>query len=380
MMSDKCVAFVGDVQLKLDRHMPTSIGFGIFGWGNIAPFHAKALAALPNVRLAAVATKPEKFAAVRAEVGPDVALFGSLDELLASPNVDVVNICTPSGNHLEPTVAAAKAGKHVVVEKPLEVTLARCDRTIAACRSAGVSLCTIFPTRFADATVALKSAIDAGRFGNIALADTSVKWWRPQSYYDSGGWRGTWKLDGGGALMNQAIHQVDLIQYLLGPVTEVAAFCSLATHARIEVEDTAVAILRFANGAVGTITAATSAFPGLLKTVAVHGDGGSAVIEQDHALLWKFATETPDDDAVRARLAKSETTGGAADPKAIAFENHRRQLADFVAAIRDGRPPLVDGSEGRKAVEIILAIYRSQATGQIVRLPLAEDPEYPKYR
>ncbi|MGL5094468.1 MAG: Gfo/Idh/MocA family protein, partial [Planctomycetia bacterium] len=194
-------------------------------------------------------------------------------------------------------------------------------------------------------------------------------------YYDDGAWRGTWNLDGGGALMNQAIHNVDLIQSLMGPVAEVAAFTSRLAHERIEVEDTAVAALRFANGALGTITATTSVYPGLLKTMAVHGDKGSVVIEQDRILRWEFAEPDPRDDEIRTTYAKtSATTGGASDPKAISYHGHARQLADFVAAVRTNTQPRVTGSEGRKAVEIILAIYESQTTGRTVKLPLAQDP------
>ena len=188
--------------------MPT--GFAVVGCGMIAEFHAKAVAEIPNARLVGGYSSrfesAEKFAAAHG-----CKAYRALDELLADPDVHVVNICTPSGAHLEPAVAAAKAGKHVVVEKPLEITLERCDAIIDACEQAGVRLITIFPSRFSGANLALKKAIDAGRFGRLTLGDTYVKWWRTQQYYDGGGWRGTWALDGGGAYMNQAIHNVDLL-------------------------------------------------------------------------------------------------------------------------------------------------------------------------
>ncbi|MGL4462325.1 MAG: Gfo/Idh/MocA family protein, partial [Planctomycetia bacterium] len=347
------------------------LGFAIVGCGVIAPFHARAVGDLPNAALKAVHTgKPDKAKKMLDDLGPafaNVSIHTDLSELLARPDVHVVNICTPSGAHLDPALAAAAAGKHVVVEKPLEITLRRCDQILDACRAAGVQLCTIFPSRFGDANQELKTAIDAGRFGKLTLGDTTVKWWRPQSYYDDGAWRGTWNLDGGGALMNQAIHNVDLIQSLLGPVAEVAAFTSRLAHERIEVEDTAVAAVRFANGALGTITATTSVYPGLLKTIAIHGDKGSVVIEQDQILRWEFAEPDPRDDEIRTKYAKtSATTGGASDPKAISYQGHARQLADFVAAVRTNTQPRVTGSEGRKAVEIILAIYESQTTGRTV--------------
>jgi predicted dehydrogenase len=240
---------------------------------------------------------------------------------------------------------------------------------------------TIFPSRFSDPNIELRRAIQAGRFGKITLADTTVKWWRPQSYYDSGGWRGTWQLDGGGALMNQAIHNVDLLYHLMGPVTHVAAFTALLAHTRIEVEDVAVANLRFKNGALGAITATTAAFPGLLKTIAIHGERGSVVIEQDTILKWEFEKATSQDARIREKHGvQTAQTGGAADPKAISHEGHARQLADFIKAIKTGGQPVVAGDEGRHAVEIIQAIYQSQATAKIVKLPLAKDPRPPKLR
>jgi predicted dehydrogenase len=270
---------------------------------------------------------------------------------------------------MEPAVAAAEAGKHVVVEKPLEVTLERCDRIIDACKRRGVQLCTIFPSRFGDANIALKTAVDGGRFGRLTLGETTCKWWRPQSYYDEGGWKGTKALDGGGALMNQAIHNVDLLQWMMGFPTHICGFTATLAHERIEVEDTAVACLRFGNGALGVIQATTSVHPGLPKTIAVHGDRGTAVIEQEDVLRWEFSPETADDKAVRERFAtKVGASGGSSNPAAISHQGHARQLADFVDAIRTGRPPLVDGREGRKAVEIILAIYRSTETGRVVEL------------
>src|SRR5205814_5731729 len=176
-----------------------------------------------------------------------------LGAVVKRADIDVVIVTTPSGAHLEPAAAAANAGKHVVVEKPLEITLDRCDRIIDACAKNKVQLCTIFPSRFGDANVALKNALTQGRFGRLTLGETTCKWWRPQSYYDEGGWKGTKALDGGGALMNQAIHNVDLLTWMMGSVSWVAGFTSALAHERIEVEDTAVACLRFANGALGVI-------------------------------------------------------------------------------------------------------------------------------
>jgi predicted dehydrogenase len=270
---------------------------------------------------------------------------------------------------MDSAVAAANAGKHVVVEKPLEINPERCDRIIDACDKNKVKLCTIFPSRFADANVELKKAVTAGRFGRLTLGETTCKWWRSQAYYDQGGWRGTWKLDGGGAMMNQAIHNVDLLQWMMGPVTHVSGFTGTLAHERIEVEDTAVACLRFASGAVGVIQATTSVHPGYPKTIAIHGDKGSAVIEQEDVLRWDFDPAGPEDAAVRQRFAqKVGASGGASDPSAISHEYHRRQLADFIQAIQQGRPPQVDGREGRKAVQIIVSVYEAAKTGRVVEI------------
>jgi len=261
----------------------------------------------------------------------------------------------------------------VVVEKPLEITLERCDRIIEACDRRPVKLCTIFPSRFGDANRALKKAVDSGRFGRLTLGETTCKWWRPQSYYDEGGWKGTKALDGGGALMNQAIHNIDLLSWMMGPVTHVTGFTATLAHERIEVEDTAVACLRFSNGALGVIQAATSVHPGFPKTIAVHGDRGSVVIEQDDILRWNFNPETDEDKKVLERFAqKTGASGGSSNPAAISHEGHARQLADFVKAIESGGKPLVDGREGRKAVEIIQSIYRSAETGRTVQLVSGE--------
>jgi UDP-N-acetyl-2-amino-2-deoxyglucuronate dehydrogenase len=356
--------------------MTTMLGFAIVGCGMIARFHAKALAEIPGTRIAALVSRSGASAtALLHEMNlPPCPVFGTIEEALTAPGVDCVIITTPSGAHAEPAIAAAKAGKHVVVEKPLEITGERCQRIIDACDEFHVKLCTIFPSRFGDANIAVKKAIDAGKFGRLTLGETSCKWWRSQAYYDDGGWKGTQALDGGGALMNQAIHNVDLLLWMMGDVATVSGFTATLAHERIEVEDTATAILRFKNGALGVIQATTSVHPGYPKTIAIHGDRGSAVIEQDDVLKWDF---TPPDDSWRAGSDsgragsvsdRSVKSGGAADPKAISHEGHRRQLADFVQAIRTNTAPQVDGREGKKAVELIRAIYESQATGRIVEL------------
>ncbi len=350
------------------------LGVGIVGCGMIARFHVRALNDIPGTRVVAVFDQIPASAAklqqenleqwnIRCDTAPD------LETMLKRKDVDIIIITTPSGSHMEPAVAAANAGKHVVVEKPMEITKERCDRIIDACDKNKVQLCTIFPSRFGDANRELKAAVIAGRFGRLTLGETTCKWWREQSYYDQGGWRGTWALDGGGALMNQAIHNVDLLLWMMGDVTQIMGFTAMLAHERIEVEDTAVAALRFKNGALGVIQATTSVWPGYPKTIAIHGDQGSAVIEQDDLLRWDFKAAKPDDDAIRQRFAqKVGASGGSSNPAAISHIGHARQLTDFVESIQNKRAPLVDGREGRKAVEVILAIYESGKSGKPVEL------------
>ncbi|HEV3143833.1 MAG TPA: Gfo/Idh/MocA family oxidoreductase [Gemmataceae bacterium] len=351
--------------------MPNSLGFAIVGCGMIARFHVRALQDVPDTNVAALVTRnPAHAEKLLAETQtPPCEIYTDLAVALKRRDLDVVIITTPSGAHLEPAVLAAKAGKHVVVEKPLEITPERCDRIIEVCAQNNVKLCTIFPSRFADANMELKKAVDAGRFGRLTLGETTCKWWRSQQYYDEGGWKGTKALDGGGALMNQAIHNVDLLLWMMGPVAQISGFTAMLAHERIEVEDTAVACLRFRNGALGVIQATTSVYPGMPKTIAIHGDKGTVVVEQEDILRWELSPELPADKEIKERFAKKVgASGGAADPKAISHVYHARQLADFVRAIQSNTPPLVDGREGRRAVEVICAIYDAAAKGKTVQV------------
>lgn len=270
---------------------------------------------------------------------------------------------------MEPCLAAAAAGKHVIVEKPLEVTLDRCDRMIQACEQAGVQLATIFPSRFHRSSQLMKQAVDAGRFGTLALGDAYVKWYRTQAYYDSGAWRGTWALDGGGALMNQAIHSVDLLLWLMGPVVEVSAHAATLAHERIEVEDVVTASLRFASGALGVIEATTAGFPGSLKRIELTGSQGTAILEEEDIIKWEFAQANEDDQRLREEMhGRTKTGGGAADPAAIGHHAHTALFRDFLEAVDGNQALAIDGHQGRLSVQLILAIYESARTGQQVKL------------
>jgi predicted dehydrogenase len=349
-------------------------GFGIVGCGMIAGFHARAIDDVEGASLVACYdTVPGAADKLAEKCG--CKAYHDPDAMLADPALQVVTIGTPSGAHMEPALAAARAGKHLIVEKPLEITLKRCDEIIDACQKAGVVLSTIFPSRFHDASVQMKKAVDQGRFGRLTVGDAYVKWYRKQEYYDSGQWRGTWELDGGGALMNQAIHSVDLLTWLMGPVAEIRAQTALLAHQRIAVEDVAIAALRFTNGALGVIEASTAIYPGYLKRIEIHGSTGSAVMEEEDVVKWDFAENKPEDAQIEQKMSQRVSGGGgAADPAAIGHHGHARQFADVLKAIQQGTKPAIDGPEGRRSVEIILAIYLAAETGQTVRLPLETDP------
>jgi UDP-N-acetyl-2-amino-2-deoxyglucuronate dehydrogenase len=343
------------------------IGIGIVGCGMISEFQADAIGKVPGAKVVAFCDNVKAAAQTRADQFGGV-VYTNVEDLLRNNDIDAISICTPSGLHMEAAVAAAEAKKHVMVEKPIEVTLERADRIISACRRNGVKLGAIFPRRFLDSSRVLKKAIDNGKFGTIVLADVYIKWYRTQEYYASGGWRGTMQYDGGGALMNQGIHGVDLLQWLMGGVQNVAAFTATRAHTTIEVEDVAVASLWFRSGALGVVEGTTGAWPGTKIRIEISGSEGSVVMEDESFPTWHFRNETPEDEEIRRKFgpATSLLSGGASDPRAISNEGHRRQFEDFVAAIREDRPPRIDGAEARSAVAIITSIYRSARERRVV--------------
>jgi UDP-N-acetyl-2-amino-2-deoxyglucuronate dehydrogenase len=340
--------------------VPVSHGFGIVGTGVIAAMHAAAIARLPGAWLSAITDVDAAATAAFA------ARFGavaepSLDALLTRDDVDVVCVCVPSGLHAEIGTRAARAGKHLVVEKPIDVSLEAADRLIAAARQAGVALTVISQHRFDPGLVELKQLISGGALGRLVLGEASTKWFRAQGYYDSAAWRGTWAMDGG-SLMNQGVHYVDLLRWCLGPVAEITAICATQTH-QIEVEDTALALVRFTSGAVGTIMSTTAAAPGFPQRLEVTGTRGTVIVADGHIVHRAL------DGDPAAASGDSPGAGAAADPAAIEVAAHAAQLADLLAAIDEGREPAVGGQDGRDALEIVCAVYESARTGQAVRLP-----------
>jgi UDP-N-acetyl-2-amino-2-deoxyglucuronate dehydrogenase len=346
---------------------PTQIhGIGIIGTGVISATHAEAIAAIPGARLIAVTdVVPERareFAASR-----DCAAEPSLDALLARDDIDVVSVCVPSGLHAEVGIQVAAAGKHLVVEKPIDVSLAAADRLIEAVDAAGVALTVISQHRFDPGLVELRGLIDDGALGRLVLGEASTKWYRSQGYYDSGPWRGTWALDGG-SLMNQGIHYVDLLRWAMGPIVEVSAVYSTEDH-KIEVEDTALAVLRFISGAVGTIVSSTAVFPGFAQRLEVSGTGGTVVIEDGEIARSAFISDSPDQGLRGSRLPRpASAEGAAANAAALGVASHAEQIADLLAAVEQGRAPSVTGRDGRDTLEVVLAVYQSAREGRPVVL------------
>lgn len=346
------------------------LGFAIVGTGMIAGYHARAIRQTPGARLVGVVSRsPEKGAefARRHEV-PVVA--GTVEQIALDPNVHVVNVTTPSGAHLEPALAAIRAGKHVIVEKPLETTPARADQLIRAAEEHGVRLATIFQGRFGAGAQRVKAALDAGRFGRLVLGSAYVKWHRTAEYYTTP-WKGTWGLDGGGALMNQAIHAVDLLQWFMGLPVEVSGRITRRVHTGIEADDTTVATLVFPDGALGTLEATTATWPGWSRRIELCGEHGAVCLEDDHIARWEFARadaeQAAEDEAVRNAPRDAALGSGAGSAGGISLAGHLRQIEDFVGAVREGRAPLVDGHEGRKAVALVHAVYSSAKSGAPVR-------------
>jgi len=338
--------------------------FGIVGSGLIADFHAKAIQSLENARLTGICGRNIDKAKKLADKYHCEA-YDDYKKMVSNPDIDIVTIATPSGLHMEPTIEAARYGKHVICEKPLDISLKRIDKMILAHEKAGTCLGGIFNFRYYDSNRVLKDAIDKGRFGKITYAAVYVPWWRKESYFQNS-WHGTIDMDGGGALMNQSIHMIDLLQYLMGPVKSIQGYTSTLVH-DIEVEDTAAAVLKFRNDALGVIYGTTASWPGQFRRLEITGSKGTVFQVENSFKVWQFADETEEDKEIRQKYGEIEGGGGVSDPAAIQFEPHARNFADFIDAIENNRPFGIDGAEARKSVEIVLAIYEAAKKHKIYR-------------
>ncbi len=355
--------------------------FALVGAGVIGRHHGKVIAGLADrIELVAVVDL-EQDRAEQVAAGHGAQTFVTLAEALSTVAVDVVVVCTPTGRHGEVAIEALQAGKHVIIEKPAEVTVSKTDEIIAAQQAAGRLVTVISQHRFDRSTEVAVAAIARGELGRLTTGIASVDWWRGQSYYDSGDWRGTWELDGGGALMNQGVHTVDLLVATMGRPVEVFAYASTLAHERIEVEDAAVGVVRFESGALGVLHATTAAYPGLSARLQVHGDQGSVVIDNDQLT---FIHVTPQGSAPEEKMMGSKSTslnqvedylGVGTEPGAGAGSNpgqlsdaHRSQYENFLAALAGTEPLRVDLATNRQAISIITGVYESARTGKPVAL------------
>ncbi|MCY9515726.1 Gfo/Idh/MocA family protein [Paenibacillus apiarius] len=338
--------------------------FGIIGAGVIMPSHidgirnnggAAEAAAICDIDIDKARNAAEKY-----DIPVAVA---DIDELLKRDDIDVVSICLPSGLHAEAAIAAAQAGKHVLCEKPIDVTLEKIDSMIAVCRQYGVKLGAVYQRRMMPAAIAAREAIAAGKLGRMVLGDAYLKYYRSPEYYKSAGWRATWELDGGGALMNQAIHGLDLVQWMMGDIESVFAYAAPLVR-DIPVEDTAVVAVKYKSGAFGVIQGATSVNPAQDTRFELHGELGTIAFGDGGIAAWTY----PGGEEDMPQLGTEAKQSPGSDPRSLSADGHALLVRDLIESIREDREPAVSGEEARKAVALILAIYESARTGKEVRL------------
>lgn len=341
---------------------PASVRIALVGCGRISKNHVDAIAKVDDLTLVAVCDEVEARAKAAGEAA-GVPWFTDYAKMLREVPCDAVTVATPSGMHPAHGIAAARAGKHVICEKPMAISLAGADALVKACDDAKVQLFVVKQNRLNPPVQLLKRAIDRGRFGRIYVANTTVWWTRPQEYYDQAPWRGTWEFDGG-AILNQASHYVDLMQWLMGPVESVMAKTSTMAR-KIEAEDTGIAVIKFRSGALGSIQVTMLTYPKNLEgSITILGEkgtvkiGGTAVNKVEH---WSFADSDPDD----ALIAEANTS-----PPSVYGFGHEGYYRNVVSTLRGTTRPETDGRGGRKSLELIIGIYESARTGRDVALPL----------
>jgi UDP-N-acetyl-2-amino-2-deoxyglucuronate dehydrogenase len=333
----------------------------IVGVGVVGEWHLRIAANLPELQLVALCDTDQVRARAALEKNKltNIPIHSDLSQMLKTEKLDVVQICTPSGDHMNPAITAMNAGVNVICEKPLEIQLDRIDRMIGTSQKSKARLAGIFQNRWNAANRAIQQAAKEGRFGRIAWAGSFTPWFRSDDYYRQGGWRGTWRLDGGGAIMNQSVHAVDLIQWIVGPVKQVSAYASSRTHAEIEVEDTLTCALQFQNGAFGTIMGSTAIYPGGKVRIEVGGENGHAVSE-DGLKVFKFRDERPaDKDLLEGAAAGKSDASGGSNPQLGSLRLHSQNISSILSAWEANQEPETSAPEARKAVSIILAMYES---------------------
>ena len=335
---------------------------GIIGCGVIANIHAEAIRESSNAELHSVFSRNEENTK-RCGEKHNVKWFTDWDKFISDTDLDIVSICSPSGNHLDYGEKAAAAGKHVIVEKPIEVTLERANRLIEKCKSNNVKLAVIYQSRFIPDIIKVKESIDNNEIGNIFMGDAQIKWYRDQNYYDSGVWRGTFKLDGGGVLINQGIHTIDLLQWFMGDVDTITGHIGTFTHENIEGEDSAVAVLKFKSGAIAVIEGSTSIQPAQPRKIELHGKNGSIEIIDNDVKITIAGNEEES-----SLENETKTTGGDSPLAGFSNEPHQKQFEAIVDAINSDLEPPVSGSDSLKSLAIVLAIYESSKSGSPIKL------------
>ncbi len=336
------------------------INIGIVGTGSIVKTYAKCIEELENAQLVALYTKSSgRIESAEKEFG--VPVFSSMAEFLQN-EIDLVCVCNESGRHGEAIKAAARAGKHVLSEKPLETTSEKIDEIIEICQGQNVKLGCTLQNRCSPDYERVVEVVNSGKLGKLVMGNAHINWYRNESYYADSDWKGTFEFDGGAAFINQGIHTIDLLLHLMGSVKSVFGKVGTLVH-DIEGEDVGAGILNFQNGAIGTITAGTALYPGYPERIEIYGENGSIILEGGTIKAWNIK------DVPASQQTSDENHGsGASDPTAISHQNHKKVIADMIEAIVNNRPPMVDGAEARKAVEVITAIYESSKKEELIYL------------
>jgi len=337
------------------------IGIGIIGTGSIVNTYVKCINELETAQLVALYTKSADRVA-KAEKQFGAPIFDDIDKLLALPEIQLICVCNESGNHGSAIKKSSEAGKHVLSEKPLEVTTEKIDEVIESCKKNNVILGCVLQNRCSEDYQTVEKNVREGKLGKLLMGNAHINWYRNKEYYSKNPWRGTKKYDGGAAFMNQGIHTIDLLLNLMGPVKSVFGNMKTMVH-DIEGEDVGMGILNFDNGAMGTITAGTALLPGYPERLEIYGEKGSVLMEGGKIVQWNVQ-EVPSPISVK----KKETKSGAADPTNIGHLNHKTVIQDMVDAIRQNRSPMVDGAEARKAVELITTLYKSSKEEKLIQL------------
>lgn len=337
------------------------LGIAIVGCGSVSKVHLEALRQIPEARVCGVWSRsPETTKRYATEYG--VRAYESLQAVCDDPEVKIVTLCTPPGFHVDQGLQVAAAGKHLIIEKPLDVNYDKGKKLVETCREKGLKLAVIYQNRYTKAAQQVKTAIDQGLLGKLILGDAYVKWYRSPEYYASADWRGSWEIEGGGSLITQAIHSIDLLQWFMGKVKSISGSIRISTH-QIQTEDLGAAVLEFENGALGVIEGSTAIVPGFKERLEIHGQKGTIILEGGNIKEWKVDGCNEADYVQTDKISYGKT-----DSPAISYVNHQAQLQQIISSISNGKEPEVNGEEGLKSLAIVLGIYQSSQKGQKVYL------------